>query len=659
VTTADDRGLATDLHVEATYRLTEALVEAEARMRRRIELLAEVVFETDSDGRFVFLNGAWDCALGYDGQDCLGRMVREFVVEDDWGVLSAALDSERISAPELRPVVRVVRADGAVSVMEMSIARLASGGVVGALHDVTVQHRAQAELAKLSLVASSTDNFVVITDRHGRTEWVNHAFTKKTGYTIDDMRGRKPGAVLQGPETNLDTVREIRDALRAGVSFETELVNYTRNHEPYWVQCAITPVRGSDGRVERFVAIQTDSTEWRRTQAELEAARSRAEAANTAKTLFLATISHEMRTPLNAILGSTDLALAGETDPEALRAHLTRINGSAESLLHLISDVLDLSKIEAGQIEIDRVPVRLEASVREALATIGDKARRKGLTFEITWDPALPAMVEIDPIRLGQIVTNLVENAVKFTDVGFVRVEAVARGGADPGGVWMDLRVIDSGPGIAPDDQSLVFERFVQGDSSTTRRNGGAGLGLSIVRSLAEALGGDVSVRSREGAGTQFEVRLPIFPAACASSLGDSSSWQLTGTGVALRRPGTARVLVAEDNDVNFQVVQAYLQRDGYEVRRARNGIEAVASARDVDLVLMDLEMPDMDGVAATRAIRQAELAHGVPATPVLALTAHALQEYRDQALDAGCDGYITKPVRMQALLDAVAGALA
>ena len=303
MTSPDDPGLATDLHVEATYRLTEALVEAEARMRRRVELLAEIVFETDADGRLVFLNDAWRSSLGYEPDACLGRSLRDFVEPDDWSVCAQTLAIERLAAPELRPTIRIRREDGASSLVEMSVAHIATGGVVGALHDVTAQRRTQAELAKLSLVASSTDNLVVITDRGGRTEWVNRAFSTKTGYTIEEMRGRKPGTVLQGPDTDPETVREIGQAIRDGRSIEAELVNYTRDHEPYWVQVQITPARDAAGAVERFVAIQADSTEWRRTQAELEAARARAQAANTAKTLFLATISHEMRTPLNAILG--------------------------------------------------------------------------------------------------------------------------------------------------------------------------------------------------------------------------------------------------------------------------------------------------------------------------------------------------------------------
>jgi len=323
----------------------------------------------------------------------------------------------------------------------------------------------------------------------------------------------------------------------------------------------------------------------------------------------------------------------------------------------LISDVLDVSNIEAGQIDIERVPVRLEACVREALAPMADRARANGLDFTLTWDETLPAWIEGDPARLRQIVTNLVENAVKFTDEGFVRVQAVCCKTAPTGGRALELRVIDSGLGIAEQDQSRVFERFVQGDSSTTRRKGGAGLGLSIVRSLVDALGGAVSVHSRSGAGAEFRVVLPLR-AVDEPVSGDLHLAQGPRADPLPSVPHDTRVLVAEDNDINYAVLQAYLARAGYAVRRARNGLEAVIAAPDVDLILMDLEMPDMDGVTATRTIRRAEQARGASAVPVLALTAHALQEYRDQAIAAGCDGYLSKPVRMQSLLEAVAAVL-
>lgn len=647
----------TDLHVEATYRLTEALAASESQMQRRVQLLSEVVFETDADGCFVFLNEAWVNAIGDPPATGLGRPLRDFVLGEDWPICERAMGGQEPASPATRPLIRMRRPDGAVTWMEMSVDLIDGGGAVGVLHDVTQQKLAQDELTKLSLVASYTDNLVVITDARGRTEWVNQAFIKRTGYTAGDLMGRTPGEVLQGPETDPETVERIRDQLREGLSFETEILNYTKAGEPYWVQIHITPVRDDHGVVERFVSIQTDSTELRGTQDELEVAMVHAEAANEAKTQFLATVSHEMRTPLNAILGSAELALTEDGVPPVVHEHLARIDSAGEALLQLITDVLDVSKIEAGEIDVERVPFDLRATLEGAVAPIRARAEGKGLEFELVVEDALPATILGDPGRLRQIVTNLAENAVKFTDAGFVRVEAAVAETVASQPVQLEVRVADSGIGIPKGARERIFERFVQADSSTTRRSGGVGLGLNIVQSLVTALGGTITVRSGPGAGSEFRVRLPLEavaqPAAPASGR--------TGPAIdarSLARAATTRVLIAEDNDINFAVLEAYLTRAGYPVERARDGSEAVSRAPASDLVLMDVEMPEMDGLEATRRIREHERERGDGETPVLALTAHALQEYRDRCLAAGCTGYLAKPVRMAALLDAIDAAL-
>ena len=648
--------LATDLHVEATYRLTEALVEAEARMRRRVELLSEVVFELDAAGHLVYLNDAWTEAVGTASAACLGRPLSDFVVDEDWPLCRRLLTARTLSGTAVRPLVRMRRSDGGARWMELSASAIPGGGAVGALHDVTAQKLAQDELAKLSLVASYTDNMVVITDREGRTDWVNQAFTKRTGYTLEDLAGRKPGSLLQGPDTDPAVIASIRAGVREGRSFKAELLNYTKQREPYWVHFQITPIRNATGDVDRFVSIQTDATELHRTQQALETARQRAESANEAKTQFLATMSHEMRTPLSAILGSIDLALEGDADPPELRTHLNRIGESAEILQRLISDVLDVAKIEAGQIDVERASVPIRACLQRAVAPIGDRARAKGLDFRLMIDDALPDEMMSDPERLRQIVTNLAENAVKFTDRGGVRVEAsrVTLGPAAEAAI--EIRVVDSGVGIAAEAQARIFERFVQGDSSTTRRKGGAGLGLSIVKSLAERLGGMVSVRSRPGEGADFRATLPIGHTADQLPLPAPPLLFVPGAA----RPATpaVRVLLAEDNDMSFAVMQSALKKAGYAVERAVDGHTAVKAAADCDLVLMDVEMPEMDGIEATRRIRAREQAQGLRPVPILAITAHALQEYRGKCLSAGCTGYLSKPVRIRSLLDAVRAAL-
>ena len=644
--------LATDLHVEATYRLTEALVQAESQMRRRVQLLSEVVFETDIDGRFVFLNDAWREATGYEPAESLGRCLCEFVVDQDKGLCRNLVSGPAWPAGATRPMIEVRRNDGGATWMEVSIDPIADGGAVGVLHDVTQRKHHLDELAKLSLVASSTDNLVIITDAHGRTEWVNPAFTARTGFTIEEIAGRKPGDVLQGPDTDPAAVRQLGEQLGAGNSVETELLNYTRHGEPYWVRIHITPIRDTHGNVERFISVQTDSTELRRTQDDLESAMVRAESANEAKTQFLATISHEMRTPLNAILGSVDLALDGGDHPPELHEHLSRVETSADILLRLITDILDVSKIEAGQIDVERVPVEIRPCLQGALGPVAERAAEKGLAFAFDYDDTLPAAMTGDPVRLRQIVTNLAENAVKFTDQGFVRVSAARLPATGEAGPALELRVADSGIGISSEDQEHVFERFVQGDGSTTRRQGGVGLGLNIVRSLVRVLGGTVAVQSRPGAGSEFRVTLPLVavrepsaPVAQASAADGAPA-------------AAARVLVAEDNDFNFAVLRGYLRKAGHTVERAHDGREAVAASGDCDLILMDVEMPEMDGLEATRRIRAGEQEAGTPPTPVIALTAHAVQAYQEQCAEAGCTGYLSKPVRMPVLLDAVRSAL-
>ena len=512
------------------------------------------------------------------------------------------------------------------------------------------------DLAKLALVASATDNLVLITDARGRTEWVNQAFIRRTGYALGDIVGRLPGDVLQGPDTDPATVRRMGALLRDGLSFETEILNYTKTGEPYWVQIHVTPVRDADGRIERYVSIQTDSTELRRTQHELEVAMVRAEAANEAKTQFLATISHEMRTPLNAILGSAELALTEDDVPAEIREHLVRIAGGAEVLLHLISDVLDVAKIEAGEIEVQHAPVELRRCLRDSVDALRPRAAAKGIALDLVVDPAMPESILSDGGRLRQIVTNLTENALKFTDAGSVCVEAaVAEAGAARCAEF-ELTVTDTGIGIPRDAQARIFERFVQADGSTTRRAGGVGLGLSIVRSLTEALGGTVAVVSRPGEGSVFRVRLPMVPVRMQDAAPSPAAPELGPAATA--RAAATRVLVAEDNDINFAVLEAFLVRAGHPVERALDGEQAVAAAPHCDVVLMDLEMPGIDGLEATRQIRAGERGRGDDRVPVIALTAHALREYRDRCLEAGCDGYLAKPVRMAALLEAIDAAI-
>jgi signal transduction histidine kinase/ActR/RegA family two-component response regulator len=371
-------------------------------------------------------------------------------------------------------------------------------------------------------------------------------------------------------------------------------------------------------------------------------------AASQAKSEFLARMSHEIRTPLNGVLGMAQ-ALAGEADLQPHhRRSLAVIRQSGESLLSILNDVLDLSKVEAGRLELEDIAFDLEAAVRGAQETFTAQAQAKGLNFRLTFDPAAAGTYRGDPTRVRQILYNLLSNAVKFTAAGEVSL-SVARGAEA-----LEIVVADSGIGIAPQDLARLFRRFQQVDSSTTRRFGGTGLGLSICRELAELMGGSVEAQSTPGLGSRFIVVLPLPRVAAAGpAAAEAAASDLRGD------PGALRILAAEDNPVNQLVLKTLLGQAGVEPMMVDNGDAAVEAWRDgtFDLILMDVQMPVVDGVSATRMIRAAERAEGRRRTPIVALTANTMQHQVTEYLAAGFDGHLAKPIDARALYEAIAAA--
>ena len=396
-----------------------------------------------------------------------------------------------------------------------------------------------------------------------------------------------------------------------------------------------------------------------RAEADLQRAKDSAESANRAKSEFLTTMSHEMRTPMNAILGMADLLSESPLRAEQ-RDYVRVFQKAGANLLELINDILDLSKVESGHVELEAIVFDLRALLERVIEMMVSRASDQGLRLTLEVLPDVPSNLVGDPNRLRQILVNLLGNALKFTPQGSVtlRVEReLAPAGDDEGQSWLRFNVVDTGIGIAADKIKMIFERFTQADSSTTRKYGGTGLGLAISKGLVELMGGRLGCSSELGKGSTFFLSAPfeVREKGTAPAGDDSGSMVTLTADPAARHPGH-RILIAEDSEYNIVLIRAYLKNSGFELDVAENGriaVEKVMATRP-DLVLMDLQMPVMDGLEATRAIRQWEAATGARPTPILALTAHAAGEGVGISLEAGCNEHLTKPIKRVTLLEAI-----
>ena len=512
------------------------------------------------------------------------------------------------------------------------------------------------------LVATAND-LVVTCDADARVTSINEAGQRLTGQSAEAATGRQlRDLVAPADRARLDS--ELAGALASRTGLTLEVGIAPAGGAEATVELDVRPIYRR-GRPAGLQAIGRDVTARKRGQEELAHARDAAEAASRAKSEFMANISHEVRTPLNGIIGMTELVLAGPLADQS-RQYLKMVRSSADSLLLIINDILDFSRIEAGHLRFDHAAFDLPARLAATVEPLGVSARRKGLGFTIRQSADLPSVLVGDAGRLGQVLTNLVGNAIKFTDHGGITVEtalAPASAGDTPRLARLRVTVSDTGIGIPADKHALIFDAFTQADGSTSRRFGGTGLGLSIVASIVKRMGGTLDVKSEPGTGSTFSVVMP-FERGTAIDLPMLSSQGLTrllghpdqappAAGAQAAVP--AQVLLVEDNPVNQRLAQEILRRRGHRVTVAENGREALRRLAEgaFDVVLMDVQMPEMNGLDATRAIRAGEAGTGRH-IPIVAMTAHAMAGDRERCLESGMDDYMTKPVRADELAGTV-----
>jgi PAS domain S-box-containing protein len=517
--------------------------------------------------------------------------------------------------------------------------------MAGSIVDITEGRIAQDQVRKLSQATENSPASVVITGKDGTIEYVNPTFCEVTGYSAEEAIGNNP-RVLKSGDLPESFYKNMWQTILSGTTWRGDFINRKKNGEEFWESASISPIKNNEGEITHFVAVKQDITERKHMEKELIQAKQAADEANKAKGDFLANMSHEIRTPMNAVIGMAHLALKTDLSPKQ-RDYLKKIQSSANALLGIINDILDFSKIEAGKMDIETVDFNLEDVMENLANLVTVKAQEKEdleVLFNTHWE--VPRFLVGDPLRLGQVLINLSNNAVKFTDSGEIVVSSeLLEQNEDR--ITLKFSVRDTGIGLTEEQAGKLFQSFTQADTSTTRKYGGTGLGLAISKKLVNMMGGEIWVESEYGRGTTFNFTADFGLGKERAKKRFAPSTDLRGT----------KVLVVDDNATSRKILKDMLESFTFEVTVAASGQEGITELKNAEkdqpfeLVVMDWKMPEMDGIEASRRIKSHSGLTKIPA--IILVTAYGREEVMQQAEQVGLDGFLLKPVSASVLFDA------
>ncbi|MBF0422308.1 MAG: PAS domain S-box protein [Magnetococcales bacterium] len=659
-----------DLNVRTkAHRETEERLQAsEERFRGLVEHFPGMIYRCRMDRTMLFISDMIETMTGYPASDFIDNRIRSYAsiihaddVEHVEEVILFGVDKKEPFEIEYR----IVDAKGKIRwVYEKGQRVTYDNGqpdwLDGAIFDNSARRMAEEEHAKFQRAVEQSPVSVVMTDPEGNIQYVNPWFCRITGYSFEEAVGKNPRFLKSG-QTDPELHQKLWQTITSGKVWQGELLNRKKDGTFYWELASISPVyTDPKGPVTHFIGVKEDITARKEVEKALQDARKKAEEASRAKSEFLATMSHEIRTPMNAIIGMADQLAEMELEPRGQR-YLEVIRRNGENLLIIINDILDFSKIEAGRMPLEEKPFDLKQLLVNLMEECQYRAQKKGLTLTWVMDEEIVMARKGDPHRLWQVLENLLGNALKFTHTGEICL--TIQGVSTPND-QVRFSLSDTGIGIAKDKLEAVFSAFTQADSSITREYGGTGLGLAVCKRLAEKMGGGIAVESELGTGSTFHLTIPLQIVSPDSrrEFDLVADTRLGAQELTRKRPPSPlpslQILLAEDVEDNIFLIQSFLEGTPHQLEVVRNGRLALeeVKTRNFDLVLMDIRMPVMDGLEASRKIRQWEKGAGRPRLAIWALTAHAHEGEAKQSREAGCDLHLVKPLRKKVLMERLAG---